>query len=50
MKLPKECSKKSEPRFESREVQVLQHLQVSSRGGGSGSEMGIMEGVASWNP
>lgn len=30
MKMPKECSKKSEPRFESREVQVLQHLQVRS--------------------
>ncbi|EPQ18749.1 Golgi-associated plant pathogenesis-related protein 1 [Myotis brandtii] len=28
MKLPKECSKKSEPRFESREAQVLQRLQT----------------------
>lgn len=42
MKLPKECSKNSEPSFESREVQVLQHFQVRSRGGGRGSEIGIM--------
>lgn len=37
MKLPKDCSKTREPRFEPREMQVLHHLQVRSGGGGRGS-------------
>lgn len=51
MKLPKECSKKREPRTEPWEMQGFQRLQVRSRGEGRGGEMGGMpREVGSWKP